>query len=102
VHDLFTLQQFEDPIKHAALGPAIHSGINGVPGAETLWQSAPFAAMLGDEQQSIHKLQIGDPNVAALARQRRLDAAKLLLGDLHLRTIAQKHPLSVNTPQVGV
>ena len=79
-HDLLALQQFEDLVQHAALGPAIHAGVDGVPGAETLGQSAPLAAMLGDVQQRIEELQIGHPHVAALARQRSLDPAKLLLG----------------------
>src|SRR5208282_4905458 len=87
-HDLLALQQLENLIEHATLGPAVHAGVNGVPGAEALRQSAPLAAMLGDEQQRIEELQVGDPNIAALARQRSLDTAKLLLGDLHLLTIA--------------
>jgi len=86
-NDLLALQQLENLIEHATLGPAIHAGVNGVPGTEALRQSAPLAALLGDEQQRIEELQISDPNVAALARQRTLDTAKLFLGDLHLLTI---------------
>ncbi len=36
-HDLLPLQEFEDMIQHAALGPAIHAGVDGMPGTETLW-----------------------------------------------------------------
>ena len=86
-HDLLALQQLKHVIEHATLGPAVHAGVNGMPGAETLGQAAPLAAMLGDKQQGVQELQIGDPDVAPLARQRSLNATKLLLGDLHLLTI---------------
>ena len=32
VHDLLPLQLLEDVIQHAILGPAIHAGIDGMPG----------------------------------------------------------------------
>ena len=86
-HDLLTLQKFEDLIEYATLGPAIHAGVNGVPGTEALGQSTPLATMFCDKQQRIHELQIADPDVATLAGQRGLDAAKLFFGDLHLLTI---------------
>jgi hypothetical protein len=35
-HELLALQLLEDLIQYAILGPAIHAGIDGVPGAETL------------------------------------------------------------------
>jgi hypothetical protein len=96
-HDLFPLQQFEDGIKDAALGPPIHAGIDGMPGAETFGQSAPFAALLGHIKHRVEKLQIGYSYVAALAWQRGINAAILLFGYLHSLTIAEKS-ISVNTP----
>ena len=55
-HDLLALQLLEDLIEHAVLGPAIHAGINGVPRAETIGQTAPFASLLGHEEQGVEKL----------------------------------------------
>ena len=49
-YDLVLLQKLEDVIQNAALGPAIHAGINGVPGTETFGQSAPLAALLSQLQ----------------------------------------------------
>ena len=68
-HDLFTLQTFEDQIQDTVLGPAIHAGINGMPRAKTLGQSTPLAALLGNVEQRVKKLQVGHPHIAALARQ---------------------------------
>ena len=57
-HDLLALQLFKHAIQHTILGPAIHAGIDGVPVAEPLGQSAPLAALLGHIQQRVEKLQI--------------------------------------------
>ena len=35
-HDLFFLQALKDLVQNAILGPAVHAGIDGVPGAKTL------------------------------------------------------------------
>src|SRR3954462_3111430 len=55
-HDLLLLQLCEHAIENAALGPPIHPRVNGVPISETLGQSAPFAAMLGDVKDGIENL----------------------------------------------
>lgn len=55
-HDLLPLQLREDAIENAALGPPIHPRIDGVPIAETLGQSAPFATMLGDVEDGVENL----------------------------------------------
>ena len=46
-HDLLALQPLKDAVQHAVLGPAVHARVNGVPVAETLGKSTPFAALLG-------------------------------------------------------
>ena len=72
--DLIVLQLREYPIQHPALRPAIHAGIDGVPRAETLGQPAPFAVLLGDKEQGVEELQVGDFDIAALPRQAGFDA----------------------------
>ena len=88
-HDLLALQTLEDVIQHAALGPAIHAGVDRVPRAKTLGQTAPFAALFGDIEKGVEKLQVGDFDVAALPRQAGLDAMQLRFGDLHPFIISQ-------------
>ncbi len=88
-HDLLALQLFKDLIQNAVLGPAIHAGINGVPRAETLGQSAPLAALFRHLQQGDDKLQVGDIDIAALPRQAGLDAMELRFADLLLFTISR-------------
>jgi hypothetical protein len=61
-----------------------------MPRAETLGQATPFAALFGHIKHGFEKLQVGHLHVAALARQRALNPAKLLFGDLHLLTISAK------------
>jgi hypothetical protein len=87
--DLSMLQLREYPIEHTALRPAIHAGVDGVPVAEPLGQTAPFAALLGDVQDRVQHPQIGEAHVAALCRQTVLDHAILRFGDFHPRSISQ-------------
>ena len=86
-HNLSMMQLFEHPIQNATLGPAIHAGIDGVPIAEPLRQTAPFAAVLGDVQDRIEYAQIGEPDVAALYRKTVFDLLVLLFGEFHLRSM---------------
>ena len=67
--DLIVLQLREYPIQHAVLRPAVHPRINGVPVAEPLGQTAPFAALLGHIQDRVQHPQIGQAHIAALNRQ---------------------------------
>src|SRR5215475_8070261 len=82
-HDLSMLHLFEYPIEHPILGPAVHTCVDGVPIAEALGQSAPFAAMLGYVQDGIEHTQIGVIYVAALLGQAVLDLGVLLFADFH-------------------
>ena len=82
-HDLRLLQLLEHSIEHAALGPAIHACIDGVPIAEALGQAAPLAAVLCDIQDRVQHAQIGQADVATLSRQAVLDLSELGLCDLH-------------------
>ena len=81
-HDLLSLQLFKDAIQYAVLGPAIHAGVDGVPVAKTLRQSAPLAPLLGYIQQRVEHLQVGKTDIASLARKARLDTKILRLGNL--------------------
>jgi len=86
--DLRVLQLGKDAIQHPALRPPIHASIDGVPVAELLRQTAPFATLLGDVQDGVEHVQIVERHVAALRRQTRLDLAILCVGDFHTRSIS--------------
>src|SRR5487761_1087052 len=83
-HDLLQLQFLEHPVEYAALRPAVHPGIDGVPVAEPLRQPTPLAAMLRHIQQSVEQLQVGKAHIAALYRQAVFNLCVLLFGDFHL------------------
>src|SRR5512139_1908656 len=100
-YDLSMLQLLEHPIEHAALGPAIHAGVDGVPVAEAFGQAAPLAAVLGYVQDGIDHAQIRMVDVAALLGQAVLDLAVLLFGDFHPCSMPYAFALiypSVNRP----
>ena len=82
-HQLFALQRGEDGVQHAALGPAAHARIDGMPRTEALGQAAPLAAVLGDIPKRIQKLQIADPYIAALKGNTGGKTLLLLHGHLH-------------------
>ena len=86
--DLRVLQLCKDAIQHPALRPTIHASIDGVPVAEPLGQTAPFAPLLGDVQDGVQDVQIIERHVATLCRQTRLDLTILGVGDFHGRSIA--------------
>src|SRR4030095_12016381 len=81
-HDLRLLQALEYPVEHAALGPAVHARVDGVPVAEPLGQATPLAAILGDVQDGVQDSQMGQTDVASLHRQALLDLRKLGFGNL--------------------
>ena len=87
--DLSMLQLRKYPIQHTVLRPPIHSGVDGVPVAESPGQTAPFAALLGNVQERVQHPQIGQAHVAALGRQTVLDQAVLRFGNFHSRSISQ-------------
>ena len=87
-HDLIVLQLREYPIQDAVLRPPIHAGVDGVPVAKALGQTAPLAALLGYIQDRVEHAQIGQAHVAALGRQTMLDQAVLRFGDFHPRSIS--------------
>ena len=84
------LQLFKNPIQHAALGPAIHPGIDRVPIAEPLGQTAPLAAMLGHVQDRIEHEQVRMADIAPLFRQAVLDLLILRLVEFHPRSMPYK------------
>ena len=86
--DLSLLQLGKDAIQDPALRPPVHASIDGVPVAEPLGQTAPFAPLLGDVQDGVEHLQIVERHIAAWRRQRRRDVAILGVGDFHGRSIA--------------
>jgi len=89
-HDLSMLQLFKNPIQYATLGPAIHPGIDRVPIAEPLGQTAPLAAMLGHVQDRIEHEQIRMADVATLFRQTVLDLLVLRFVEFHPRSMPYK------------
>ena len=98
-HDLLRLQLLEYLIENAVLGPAIHPRVDRVPAAETLRQTAPFAALLSNIQNRVQHLQIAQTHIPTLHRQRILDPLILLFCDLHPVLRLTKDPCnSVNTP----
>ncbi len=86
-HDLLALQLFKDPIQDPGFGPAIHAGVDRVPVAKALGQTAPLAAPLGDEQDRVENLKIIQTDVASLNRQEGLDLGVLCRGDFHPRRL---------------
>ena len=97
-HDLLPLQLLEDLIEHAALGPATHAGVDGMPISEAFRQSAPLAAVLGDIEQRIQQLQVVQLHIAALAGKAGSNTLKLHFSDLHAGQHITKLRSSVNTP----
>jgi len=81
------LKLLKHAIEHARLGPAVHAGIDRVPVAEPLGQSAPLAAVLGDVQDGVDYLQVAEADVAALHWQTVLNLGELLGRDLHARSL---------------
>src|ERR1700739_2669690 len=79
-HDLLRLQLLEYLIENPVLGPAIHSRVDRVPAAETLRQTAPFAALLSNAFSTCRLLKRTFPT---LHWQRILDPLILLFCDLH-------------------
>ena len=93
-NELLLLQFLEQSIQDARLGPAIHAGIDRVPIAKAFRQASPFAAVLGDVEDRVDDLQVGDADVASLHRKKWLDSSKLRGIDLHAASISN----SVNRP----
>jgi len=60
LNHLAFLQLMKEPFEHAALGPAVHAGVDRVPVAETRRQSAPLASMLGDIQNRVDDSEVID------------------------------------------
>ena len=77
------------PIEHPILGPPIHTGVDRVPVAEPLGQTAPFAPLLGHVQDRVQHSQVREAHVSALGLQTMLDQAVLCFGDFHSRRISQ-------------
>ena len=63
--DLSMLQLLEQSIEHPFFDQRFILRVNGVPVAKSLWQAAPFAAVLGHVQNRIENSKIGQADVAA-------------------------------------
>src|SRR5579864_28225 len=94
---LLLLQGRKEPIQHPGFGPAIHARIDRMPVAKALRQRSPLAAVLGHIEDRIDYLEILVRDIAALARQERFDARKLLSVDFHPASISNML-ISVNRP----
>ena len=88
-YELSMLQLLEQPVEHAAPGPAIHACIDCMPIAKALWETAPLAAMFRYIQDGIENLQVRKAYIAPLPRQTALDLLILSFGDFHNRGIPQ-------------
>ena len=97
-HNLLALQLFEDLIQHPALGPAVHTGVDGKARAEALGHAAPRAAVLGNLPQRVQLLQVVDLPVAALAGKTGGNTLVLRFGDFHAPQHNTELRFSVNTP----
>ena len=78
--DLLLLQPGKDSVQNSGLAPAVHPRVDGMPIAEMLRQTAPFATVLHHKQQGVEQLQIGHAHIAALPRQAISYALILLIG----------------------
>jgi hypothetical protein len=92
--DLLLLQPGQDPIQHPGLAPPVHPGVDGVPIAQFLGQTPPFATMLHHMEQRVEQLQIGYAHIAPLARQAIGDPLILTFSDLHAPKNAPLAPKS--------
>jgi hypothetical protein len=57
-YDLLHLELLEDAIQYAALGPAIHARVDGVPVPKTCGKAAPLASLLGYIQNGIQRFKV--------------------------------------------
>ena len=97
-YQLLALQLLKHRIQHATLGPAIHTGVDGMPWTKAFGQSAPLAAVLGDIEQGVEKLQVRHPYISALTGKTGGNTLVLLRGDLHAAQHSTESRFSVNTP----
>lgn len=87
---LLTLQLGKHLVQDARFAPAAHAGVDGVPFAETLGKTAPFATMFCDIQDGVDDLEVGHADVASLSWQAMFYAGKLLRSKFHPDTIADQ------------
>jgi hypothetical protein len=93
-NELLLLQLLENSIEHARLRPAIHASVDRMPVTKALGHRSPLAAVLGYVEDRVDDGEILVRHIAALTRQKRLDASELFSGDFHAASISN----SVNTP----
>jgi hypothetical protein len=63
----------ENTIRHAQLGPAVHTGVNRVQVAKALGQATPLAAVLAHIQDGVQDLKVGKADAVPLSRKTTLD-----------------------------
>jgi hypothetical protein len=97
-HDLLFLQLREHSIEHAALGPPIHPGVDGVPVPESLGQATPLAAVLRYVEDGIENCAIGETDVPPLRGEAIRNSLVLNFGDLHPRSLPTKFGLVLTRP----
>src|SRR5580658_3057856 len=86
-NDLGQLERLENVLERAILGPAVHPRVNRVPVAEPLWHGAPLATILGDVQDGVEDLQVGQTYIATLQWKELLDVFDLLVRKLHVPSV---------------
>ena len=94
--ELVGLQFRDDALQHAGFGPAVQRHIDGVPVAKLRWQAAPGAALLGDEEQRIQDLALGNRQVGR--RRREQGREPLVLSICQCCLVSKAAPPSTTTP----
>ena len=87
---LLTLQLGKHLVQDTRFAPAAHAGVDGVPFAETLGKTPPFAAMFCDIQDGVDNLEVSHADVASLSWQAMFNAGKLLRRKFHPDMIADQ------------
>ena len=81
--DVHLLKRCNDRIVHTNLGATTNTGIDRMPVAETLGQSAPLAAMRDHIKKGIAHLSIANGDVAPVNSKVVCDERALLLRDFY-------------------
>lgn len=66
----------------ACFGPAVHAGVNRVPVAKALGKTTPLTAMLGNIEDRIDHLKVGQADVATLPGQAVFNGGELFGRDV--------------------
>ena len=86
-YQMFVLKTFKNPVQHSVFTPPAHAQINGVPVAEFLWQTSPFAAIFQNVQYGIDNFKVVMSNIPALPREAVRNPFILFFRYLHVTSM---------------